>query len=131
MKFSEIKKDEWHALIPYVDTCLLPVSGLNGTETPVEAADKLEKLRDLLDLIERPYRGRTVTYPAWHYVVEPDQTVILLQRTVQKLKEQGFRHVIIVSVDGLPEQESIGADLVVTPELEQKIGELVPSLWMT
>lgn len=131
MKFSEIKKDEWPALIPYVDTCLLPVSGLNGTETPVEAADKLEKLRDLLDLIERPYRGRTVTYPAWHYVIEPDQTVNLLQRTVQKLKEQGFRHVIIVSVDGLPEQESIGADLVVTPELEQKIGELVPSLWMT
>ena len=56
----------------YLDTCLLPVTGLTGKESPVEAGDRLEQLRDLLDLLEIPYHGRTVTYPAWHYAEDAE-----------------------------------------------------------
>ena len=67
MKFSDIEEQNWEQLAPYLDTCLLPLTGLDGTEKPWQATNALEKLRDFLDLIEIPFRGRIVTYPAAHY----------------------------------------------------------------
>lgn len=64
MKFSDIEEQTWDELRPYLDTAVLPVTGLNGGETPWEATRELEYLRDALDLIEIPFKGRIVTYPA-------------------------------------------------------------------
>jgi len=130
MKFSEIKKEEWPALKPYLDTCLLPVTGLDGSESPVEAADCLEKLRDVLDLIERPYRGRTVTYPAWHYVSDRETLEAQLAASVNKLREAGFRYVVIVTAtDELAVGPQAGADLVVTPANSAEATKLIADLW--
>jgi hypothetical protein len=96
MKFSEITEQAWAELHPYLDTCLLPITGLTGEETPAEAGDKLERLRDVLDLIEVPYQGRVVTYPAVQYV--PGQAYAgLLETVCSGLKTAGFRYVIAVT----------------------------------
>jgi hypothetical protein len=130
MKFSEIKKEEWPALKPYLDTCLLPVTGLDGSESPVEAAERLEELRDVLDLIERPYRGRTVTYPAWQYAPDRERLDEQLAMSVERLREVGFRHVVIVTADDeLGSGLRAGADLVITPANSAEATRLIAELW--
>jgi|SRR5690606_15100990 len=130
MKFSEIKKEDWLALKPYLDTCLLPVTGLNGSESPVEAAERLEQLRDVLDLLERPYRGRTVTYPALHYTEAESEAQQLVADVVGRIREAGFRYVIIVTIiEAWEEMEIEGADLVITPNSTERISDLISSLW--
>jgi len=94
VKFSDIRESDWPALAPYVDTCLLPVTGLTGTEAPHEAARRLEKLRDLLDLVEKPFRGRVVTYPAFQYLTSAD-LADELERLCRNLKRAGFRFCIV------------------------------------
>lgn len=132
MKFSEIKKEEWPALKPYLDTCLLPVTGLSAGVSPVEAVDELERLRDVLDLLERPYRGRTVTYPAWHFVIDNAKTREQLRELVQELKSaSGFRFVILVTlVEEFREDQALPeADLIITPANADEIPRLIESLW--
>lgn len=98
MKFSDLTRDDWMQLAPYMDTCLLPVTGLTGEEAPWEATEALEKLQDALDLIELPYRGRVVTYPALHYTGESGERLAdILNHTCARLKRNvGFRHVLLV-----------------------------------
>ncbi|WJH37540.1 YpiF family protein [Paenibacillus sp. CC-CFT747] len=71
VKFSEIREEQWKDLQPYLDTCLLPITGLTGTESPWMTTEALEMLRDIMDLVENPYKGRLVTYPALHYFSPP------------------------------------------------------------
>lgn len=92
MKFNEVPKDQWNELKPYLDTCLLPVTGMSGSESPIEATKALEDLRDALDLFEIPYRGRTVTYPALHYVPSDVEGICRRLR-----EEAGFAYVVIVT----------------------------------
>ncbi|WP_176444730.1 DUF2487 family protein [Paenibacillus herberti] len=132
MKFSDIEADRWPELQPFMDTCLLPVTGLSGTENPWQAVAALERLRDAMDVIEIPYKGRIVAYPAVQYADE--QSVALLGHLVQNLRKAGFRYVVIVSaalrLDNLSE-----ADLVVSPDNEGKMPdaaearELIRKLW--
>ncbi|UJF36169.1 DUF2487 family protein [Paenibacillus hexagrammi] len=96
MKFSEVEQEQWSELEPYLDTCLLPLTGLNGTEKPWEATKALEDLRDALETIELPFKGRVVTYPALHYVTGVDATGQINALTLQ-LKEAGFRFVIVLT----------------------------------
>jgi 23S rRNA (pseudouridine1915-N3)-methyltransferase len=98
MKFSDISKEEWQDLQPYLDTCLLPVTGLTGREQPWEATEALEKLRDALELIEIPYKGRVVTYPALHYVDDKEIST-QLDTLSSRIKEAGFTFVIVVTTD--------------------------------
>ncbi len=97
MKFSEIDRKEWFKLKPYLDTCLLPVTGLDGSEEPWEAVQELEFLRNLLDFIEIPYKGRTVTYPAFHYVDYDSPAPAAIDRVCARLKQSGFRYVIVMT----------------------------------
>ncbi|WP_248925452.1 DUF2487 family protein [Paenibacillus hamazuiensis] len=97
MKFSDISKEQWDELRTYLDTCLLPVTGLAGSEAPHEAAEKLERLRDLLDLVEIPFKGRVVTYPAYHFIDDPLEAE-RLNRLCQRLKDEaGFRYLLVMS----------------------------------
>ncbi|EFM09750.1 conserved hypothetical protein [Paenibacillus curdlanolyticus YK9] len=133
MKFSEITSEQWEELKSYLDTCLLPVTGLNGTESPAETTQALEDLRDVMDAIEIPFKGRVVTYPACHYIGETEghDTV---ERLCMALKRSGFRYVIVVSAK-LRKLAPPSADLTFVPNHEgvnvdaNAIGQAIRSLW--
>ena len=97
MKFSDISKEQWEELSPYLDTCLLPVTGISDPLKPYEATEWLERLRDMLDLIEIPFKGRVVTYPAWHYIQERAQLAEHIEHWSAAMKRAGFRYVIVVT----------------------------------
>lgn len=138
MKFSDVSREDWNELAPYLDTCLLPVSGLDGSEEPWEAREALEALRDALELLEIPFRGRIVTYPALHYS-DLSSGGELLGRVCARLKSAGFRYVIVLTaspkadIGNCPE-----ADLVlrIVPEeggtvsqFGPEVSRLVRQLW--
>jgi hypothetical protein len=112
MKFNEIEEKEWVELQPYLDTCLLPVTGMSGREQPWEATRELEKLRDALDAFELPYRGRVVTYPALHYTEDYGKIEEILDNLGKALKETGFRFVVIVTAS-----ERIGSMVIPSADL--------------
>ncbi|RUT36065.1 DUF2487 family protein [Paenibacillus zeisoli] len=114
MKFSEINPAEWEELKPYLDTCLIPVTGLSGTEQPHEVVYSLERLRDVMDWIEIPFKGRVVTYPAFQYGKEDIRDQI--NAVCANVKSAGFKYVIVVSADVELDPGIIyESDLVVTP----------------
>ncbi|MBP1999560.1 hypothetical protein J2Z69_000579 [Paenibacillus shirakamiensis] len=114
MKFSEISPEEWEELKPYLDTCLIPVTGLQGTEQPFEVVYALERLRDVMDWIEVPFKGRIVTYPAVQYEVEDIHSY--LNKLCHNVKYIGFKYVILVSADVEIDSKLIcESDLIVTP----------------
>ncbi|CAH0118770.1 hypothetical protein PAE9249_01264 [Paenibacillus sp. CECT 9249] len=135
MKFSDISAEEWKELQPYLDTCLLPVTGLTGREQPWETTEALEDLRDWMDMVEIPFRGRVVTYPAMHYAGGEDG----INEVCRQLKNAGFRYVILISSrlelngESFPE-----ADLALSPTSESEpggkpraadISRMVQELW--
>lgn len=97
MKFSEIERERWPELAEYFDTALLPLSGLTGRESPWEATEALERLRDALDPIESMYKGRVVTYPAVHYAEDDAALEALADKLCDRLRESGFKHCIVVT----------------------------------
>lgn len=133
MKFSDIAQGQWPELQPYLDTCLLPVTGLDGIEQPAEATQALEDLRDVMDGIEIPFKGRVVTYPACHYTGEAEGHA-LVERLCASLKRAGFRYVIIVSAR-LSNLRIPSADLTIAPDAsghipdEQQIGQAIRTMW--
>jgi len=133
MKFSDIESGRWAELKPYLDTCLLPVTGLTGLEQPDEATQALEQLRDVMDAIEIPFTGRVVTYPACHYVGDPAGGE-LVEALCQSLKRAGFRYVIVVSAR-LGQLNPPSADLRIVPDSTgsaptgAEIGQAVRDLW--
>lgn len=135
MRFGDVSRDEWPALQPYLDTCLLPVTGLAGCEPPPEAADRVAAAGAVLKPLEQRFHGRTVTMPAFHYCGEKDMDK--LADVCRKLKEEaGFRHVVLVT--GTPGllAERLPADLIVQPlpgerleQTAQRAAEAVIRLW--
>jgi hypothetical protein len=117
MKFSEFKEEEWADLSPYLDTCLLPVTGLTGAETPPEAADKAAEAGRWLQPLEIAFRGRTVTLPAYHYADASDEEErALLARYCERIKRSGFRYLIVATGDaGWTAQAIPSADLIAGP----------------
>lgn len=131
MKFSDVESTSWEELRPYVDTCLLPVTGLDGKEQPWEATRALEQLRDALDCFEIPYKGRVLTYPAFHYI-EGEEGQALLERVCERLK-QSFPFVVLVSaseqLQWLQNVEHCNLSFVLTPEqLSQSLTEVKQSI---
>lgn len=135
MKFSDIEQEKWDELSPYLDTCLLPVTGMTGTESPFEATKRLEDLRDMLDLVEIPFKGRVVTYPACHYVMDGDGTGRGVSAIVMRLKEAGFAYVILATASNKLKLDDCGADLVLEPDDDghrpepSAAASLVKELW--
>lgn len=132
MKFSEIYEEPWKELQPYLDTCVLPISGLTGAEAPWEAGSQLEKARDVLDAIEAAYTGRVVIYPAVQYWQAADKPAFeqYVEMICTKLKQSGFRYVVLALGDSLLfPLECPSSDLIVHPEkLEEGVLE-IPNLW--
>jgi hypothetical protein len=139
MKFSELTPEQWAELQPYLDTAVLPVTGMSGSEMPYEATEALERLRDLLDLIEVPFKGRVVTYPACHYGEWNEETAGQVSRLCMNLKlRAGFRYVVVATAFAAPETAAgeIGADVVIGPDVEgglpsaSSVGESIRRLWL-
>src|SRR5690348_10219692 len=82
LKFSEMTQDSWAELQLYLDTCLIPYTALSGEQSPVEVTEALERLRDFLDLVEIPFKGRIMTYPAFHYA-NPELSMTLNSLSAQ------------------------------------------------
>jgi hypothetical protein len=113
MKFSEIESSQWEELKPFLDTCLLPVTGMTGLESPAEATRALEDLRDLMDNIEIPFKGRVVTYPACHYTGENEGHAVV-EQLCASFKRTGYRYIIVVSAR-LTNLTPASADLIFAP----------------
>ena len=122
MKFSEFDGARWGELQPYLDTCVLPVTGLDGSETPAEATERLERLRDLLELIEHPFTGRIVTYPALHYT-GGSAAAAAVEQTIANMRQVGFRYAIVVTLSGGLRQPDSQADLWIMPETDGTMPE--------
>jgi hypothetical protein len=118
MKFSEFTQAAWEENSRFYDTCLLPYTGLDGTESPPEAAEVLERLRDFMDLIEKPFQGRIVTYPAVQYQTAESSGYV--NAICRKVKSKGFQYAIVVTTEVKVSREEINeSDLVLSlAELE-------------
>src|SRR5690606_6100197 len=109
-------------------------TGLDGTETPSEATNYLEQLRDVMDLVEIPYRGRIVTYPAYHYVYGNEGSQQAIARCCANLKSQGYKYIILITSKSDIMFQINEADLWISPtedgnlpsdvEISRKIREL-------
>ncbi|MHA0855414.1 DUF2487 family protein [Paenibacillus sp. CMAA1364] len=121
MKFTDISADTWLELQPYLDTCLIPFTGLKGSESPIEATTALERLRDLLDIVESRYNGRIVTYPAFHY--GHHDHCELLNEICHKVKKSGFKYVMVMTADTyLETPQCTHADLILSqPYLQEEL----------
>lgn len=133
MKFSEIGEAKWNEWRPYLDTCLLPVTGLTGKEEPWQATQALERLRDGLDELERRYTGRIVTYPALHYTAGGGLGA-QLDEVCRNLKASaGFSFVVVLAGDG----EAFGVEKPEAADLllhtgqaaDGRVVQLVSELW--
>lgn len=122
MKFSEVTEQQWDELKEYFDTCLLPFTGLRGGESPIEATKALERLRDALELIEVPFKGRVITYPAYHFQgLDSGGTASSIDELCIRLKQEvGFSYIIIVCVDDDTILETCHhADLILKVEVDE------------
>jgi hypothetical protein len=116
MKFSELDKEEWFNLQPYLDTCLIPVSGIAGGIAPWEMAELAASAGAWLLPLEKAFAGRTVTLPAYHYYDGSPEAIAGLRRLCAGCREAGFRHVVLVSgIAGLLPEDA-GADLCIQPQ---------------
>lgn len=114
MKFSEVEPKNWEELSPYLDTCLIPVTGLTGKEKPYEVTTALEKLRDVMDWVEIPFQGRIVTYPSFQYGNK--EIAMQINEVCHNVKLSGFKFAIVISAEVEMEESSLpNADLVFTP----------------
>jgi|GEM_PF-148236 len=137
MKFSEIEPSAWEELRPYLDTCLIPVTGLSGMEQPYEVVEALEKLRDVMDWVEVPFHGRVVTYPSFQY--GEGEMMPHINEVCRRLKRSGFAYAIVISDRlELRREQLPDADLLITPGLflptegklsKQRVMEEVQLLW--
>ncbi|OAS14041.1 DUF2487 family protein [Paenibacillus oryzisoli] len=119
MKFNEIALQEWSELKPYLDTCLLPVTGLTGNEDPMQVTTVLERLRDVMEIIEIPFKGRVVTYPALHYIADTGASE-QVESIVHQLKKSGFRYIIVVTMHSEAiHWKSAETDLLIVVDIEQ------------
>lgn len=122
MKFSDFDRNHWEENHRYYDTCLVPFTGLTGNESPPETAEALERLRDFMDKVEGPFKGRIVTYPAIQYAGEGREKYI--NSIFRKVKSSNFQYAILLTADiSISEHEIIESDLVLSlPALEASQG---------
>jgi 23S rRNA (pseudouridine1915-N3)-methyltransferase len=135
MKFSEINADSWPELQNYLDTCLIPVSGLTGEESPWEITDKVARTGQWLAPLEQAFRGRTVTMPAFHYDTGSIEDRERLNRLARQWRTNGFRYIIVIC--GQPKELpwKLDVDLIIQPTFDdevtdvEKIRKSVADLW--
>jgi hypothetical protein len=131
MKFHEIKQSDWLQLQLYLDTCLLPLSGLDGTEAPDEMTRILEQLRDLMNPIETNFKGRIVTLPAVQYIcTEKAEFISQVDEIASRYKRHHFRFVIAISAnERLQDLKFSEVDLFINMSNVENINQQLSQLW--
>lgn len=137
MKFSDFDAANWEENGQFFDTCLIPLTGLTGGESPAESVSALERLRDFMDTVERPYRGRIVTYPVFQYGGKA--SLELLNEVCRNVKSVNFRYAVVLTADlEIQESDMPECDLVLSlPILQNQvnknrqsiIAEKIENLW--
>ncbi|WP_219838812.1 DUF2487 family protein [Paenibacillus sp. R14(2021)] len=136
MKFSELSAQQWAELQPYLDTAVLPVTGLTGMEMPYEVTEQLERLRDVLDMIEQPFKGRIVTYPAVQYGPWTYEIAAHVSQVCNNLRTIGFKYVILAAAVPVLSEAKPNADLMIGPADDGSlpeaaaVSESVRKLWL-
>jgi 23S rRNA (pseudouridine1915-N3)-methyltransferase len=130
VKFKDIDPGQWEELKPYLDTCLLPLTGLTGNESPGRATDELVLLQKWMDVVEVPFTGRMVTYPALHYTPASDASKFV-NELCSSLREEGFRYIVLITASGRFKEESFEADLLLSQAVMNaaEAVRLVQELW--
>ncbi len=131
MKFSEWNEADWLSLQLYFDTCILPITALSGLEAPWQMKHALERLRDALDTVEVPFKGRTVTMPAVQYRIADEHLFVQqIAGIASNCKASGFKYVIAISAANELLNLSIpNVDLLlVNPDKSTSL-KLVGELW--
>ncbi|NGM81466.1 DUF2487 family protein [Paenibacillus sp. 7124] len=112
MKFSDFDKGSWEENGKFYDTCLIPFSGLTGKESPPQTAEWLERLRDSIDLVERPFKGRIVVYPAVQY--DGIGKIDIINEICHNIKSNNFRFAIVLDgVGSLTRDIIFESDLII------------------
>lgn len=137
MKFSDFEVDYWEENKKFYDTCLIPFTGLSGLESPPEAIQALERLRDFMDMVEMPFKGRLVTYPAIQYA--GSGYIEFINDICRKVKSIGFQYVVVITADiSLLQSEIIESDLVLSQPIivdsegsvsNRELGVKIQEMW--
>ncbi|WP_379129249.1 DUF2487 family protein [Paenibacillus sp. sgz500958] len=137
MKFSDFDAAAWEENKHFYDTCLLPYTGLTGTESPPEAVGALERLRDFMEIFENLFRGRVVSYPVVQYA--GGNSLEQINELCRIVKSTYFRYVVVVSADIVISEDEIPLSDVIfsrsllesmTPFQTKKfINEKIQELW--
>ena len=135
-EFSEITPDKWDELKPFLDTALLPVTGLDGSESPATLLRNNWNVcvicltcSSVLSAVEPSHIRRFILF------MTSKRRVLELAQVAGNLKQAGFRHVVIVTLveelaDDLTSMgESI--DLVITPNESEQVQERIASMWQS
>ncbi|MDQ0192967.1 DUF2487 family protein [Paenibacillus wynnii] len=138
MKFSDFDSHSWEENCRFYDTCLIPFTGLTGSESPVETVAALERLRDFMDMVEKPFRGRIVTYPVLQYGGE--HSLKLINELCCNVKSKNFRYAIVLTADiDISEREIVESDLVLSQptfrdlsskDVQAFTAEKIQELWL-
>jgi len=135
VKFSEIDQASWPELQMYLDTCLIPVSGLTGVESPWEATEKVARTGQWLAPVEEAFLGRTVTMPAYHYDSSSREGIERLNQLCKLWRSNGFRYVIAVCGLPLALTNDLDVDLILQPTSQDEaadddiIHKQITALW--
>jgi 23S rRNA (pseudouridine1915-N3)-methyltransferase len=113
VKFKDIDPAKWEELKPYLDTCLLPLSGLTGREDPGKTTEELAALQQWMDVVEVPFTGRMVTYPALHYTSNTGAGSFV-NDVCNNLRQAGFRYIVLITTSSTFLEEQFEADLVLS-----------------
>ncbi|WNS44514.1 DUF2487 family protein [Paenibacillus sp. MMS20-IR301] len=97
MKFSDFDSKTWEEDGQYYDTCLIPYCGLQGTENPPETVAALARQRNFLEMAEKPFQGRIVTYPAVQYAGA--ESIVLINELCRKVKSTFFQYAVVMSAN--------------------------------
>ncbi|WP_410514827.1 DUF2487 family protein [Paenibacillus sp. BR2-3] len=137
MKFSDFDSMMWEENKQFYDTCLIPFTGLTGAESPVDAVAALERLRDFMDYVEKPFRGRIITYPVFQYT--GDLSLQLMNEVCRKVKSINFRYAVVLTADlEIKKEDIIESDLVLSmhqmkslshTEIQAILSEKIQTLW--
>ncbi|HSH24038.1 MAG TPA: YpiF family protein [Massilibacterium sp.] len=99
MKWKTTDIDIYFQAKEYVDTALIPMLPI-GWGADVKTTVSLGEFIALFaDELERQFKGRLVQFPSYTYLKDESTKTERLQDWIQHLKEEGFKHVILLTSD--------------------------------
>lgn len=101
MRFKTADMDTYLQSKDYVDTAVIPLVESTWKNDAKTVAQAVEFTQALTDEMERQFKGRIMQFPLFGYArsEERQQVVERLLVWKQDLKENGFKHIFLVTAD--------------------------------